>query len=377
LVDTNLLIHKLDLIGFEKTATDLIKNYFSNRQQLVKLNDTKSDFSSLDLGVPQGSVLGPLFFTIFINDLPYALKKFKSLLFADDTTLYDSDTNINILIDRFKLSLKELTEWCKCNRLDINWSKTFFMIVTNKRILRPSEILFNDSKIKVVDSFKLLGIIIDNKLNFLENSIYIRKEINKRMYSIKRLFYLPFSVKLQFFKSFIMPYFDYCLSLYIYYPKTTIQKMCNCYYFCIYKLFKLKLNNNNINDSNNILEHINLSTLQHHLIIKLFIFIFKIINKTNSPQNLKNQIQNDNIISYYTFREKKIINRTILSNTHYGESTFEYFFVKFINSFLEADDLNLNFLFFKKRIFNNINLIYSKFITIFPKFDLNIKNYFY
>ena len=105
------------------------------------------------------------------------------------------------------------------------------MFVTNKRVkkLIPAEILVDGSLIKVVDSFKLLGVTIDHKLNFNKYSRDLRLIVNKKMHSIKRLFYLCTAVKLQFFKSFIMPYFDYCLSLFIYFPKTTIQRINNCF----------------------------------------------------------------------------------------------------------------------------------------------------
>ena len=112
----------------------------------------------MTLGVPQESVLGPLFFLIFINDLPFLLKLICKL-FADDTTLYKLDENLEHLISKFKEDLEPMITWCKYNKLDINWSKTFFMFVTNKRIKKslPKEILINNQIVKVVDNFKLLG----------------------------------------------------------------------------------------------------------------------------------------------------------------------------------------------------------------------------
>ena len=77
----------------------------------------------------------------------------------------------------------------------------------------PKTILVNSTPVNVVDSFKLLGVTIDKKLNFRQHVRNIKKDVNKRLFSIKRLFFLPFSVKLQFFKSFIIPVFDYCSTL--------------------------------------------------------------------------------------------------------------------------------------------------------------------
>lgn len=113
------------------------------------------------------------------------LKNLKSVLFADDTTLSKSGTNLVNLLINFKEELQCLDCWCKHNRLDINWSKTFFMFVTNKQITLPPVIEFNNSQIEVVSSFKLLGVTINNKLNFAKYVGDVKKEANKKLYSIK------------------------------------------------------------------------------------------------------------------------------------------------------------------------------------------------
>ena len=120
------------------------------------------------LGVPQGSVLGPLFFLLMINDLAYIIE-LMCKLFADDTTLGDVDKDLNILINRFVSKLKTLLDWCQFNKLDINWSKTFFMFVTNKRVKLPNELtvgtkLVNDK----IEDIKVSVVTLDNKLNFTE-----------------------------------------------------------------------------------------------------------------------------------------------------------------------------------------------------------------
>ena len=133
LVDATKLLLKLFHYGFDNNSLDLIANYFTQRSQTVKFNNSNSSFESINLGVPQGSVLGPLFFLLFINDLTFIIELICKM-FADDTTLYESDENLDILITKFKKKLEPFIEWCKFNKLDINWSKTFFMFVTNKHI---------------------------------------------------------------------------------------------------------------------------------------------------------------------------------------------------------------------------------------------------
>ena len=111
-------------------------------------------------------------------------------LFADDTTLGDCDKDLNSLITRFVKKLRFFLEWCEFNTLDVNWDKTFFMFVTNKRVKLPNEILVNtkivenkivETKVSVVSSFKLLGVTLDNKLTFSEHCSNIKRIINRKL----------------------------------------------------------------------------------------------------------------------------------------------------------------------------------------------------
>ena len=119
-------------------------------------------------------------------------------MFADDTTLGDADKDLKTLVSRFVEKLKIFLEWCKFNRLDINWSKTYFMFVTNRRVKLPNEktvckdINGKDIQVNFVNNFKLQGVTIDNKLNFSEHVSNVKKIVNRKLFSIKRLFiYVP------------------------------------------------------------------------------------------------------------------------------------------------------------------------------------------
>ena len=113
------------------------------------------------------------------------------------------------------------------------------MFITNNRVKLPSEIPINSKiTVKVLKTFKLLGIIFDNKLDFNEHCSNLKKIINRKLFRNRRLFHLSNTVKIQFFKTFILLYFDYCLSLIIYFTKPTFLSLNNCFNICIYKLFK-------------------------------------------------------------------------------------------------------------------------------------------
>ena len=128
----------------------------------------------------------------------FFLKKVKCMMFADDSTLYDKDSCLTNLIDKFRIYIKQLLEWCNINKMDINWSKTFFMFITNQRFKHPVTIELLNIKVQVVKTFKLVGVSIDDKLNFSEFVHQTKKDIYKKLFSIKKIFYPSKSVKIQF-----------------------------------------------------------------------------------------------------------------------------------------------------------------------------------
>jgi hypothetical protein len=375
LVSPILLLHKLKLYGFDSFAIALIKNYFTDRSQCVKFDGAVSDFLNILLGIAQGSILGPLLFLIFINDLAYLLDEDNCKMFADDTTTCYTNISLSSLFSNFNLSVVKIQEWCCHNRLDINWDKTKIMFIhIKKKITLPATYKFENFSIEVVSNFKLLGITIDNNMNFLDHVRSLRHAVNKKLYSINTLFFLPKSVKVQFFKTFIMPHFDYCLSLLIYFSKKAIQSLSNCYYLCLFKLFNFSckvISVDNFNTINNNLEGLGLNGLIHRLIIKLSSFFHKILHEKNAPIILKHKITfNHSFNKPYPLRNvNKLFVPGSNKNNQYGDISFSIFFSKFINETC-VNDIKLESLLFNTRIKNNINIIFLKFIKIFPKFDI-------
>jgi len=391
LVDSRLLLRKLFHYGFDTSALNLIANYFTDRFQTVKFNNKKSNLMSINLGVPQGSVLGPLFFLLFINDLAFILELYCKM-FADDTTLLDADSQLDILISRFKKRLEPLIDWCKFNKLDLNWSKTFFMFITNKRAKLPSEIEVDGNLIKTVDNFKLLGVTLDNKLNFSTHCSNLKKIINRKMYSIKRLFYLATSVKIQFFKTFILPYFDYCLSLIIYFPKSTFQSLNTFFNCCLYRLFKFRPEISSIdkNDEDKLMDDFinrlndyNLFTFQSRIANKLLQFVHGIKVNCNAPIELKQTLDSLTPIldqetpskNTYELRGRVVV-KNDLTETRYGHLTFSYFFSRFLPAFDNVDFL-MKPEAFAKQLHLNHKKILKLFLLKFSNFNVfyNFSNF--
>ena len=111
-------------------------------------------------------------------------------------------------------------------------------------------LFYNVYLISVADKFKF-SVLIDNKLTFKQHVTNICINVNRKLFSIKRLAYLPFLVRLQFFKTFILPIFDYCLSLICYFSKTQVQRLANCYNACLFKLFRFDFSSRDLDEINN------------------------------------------------------------------------------------------------------------------------------
>ena len=171
-VDHEILLKKLYHYGVRGKSHNLLKSYLSGRTQRTKIKNVFSELASILWGVPQGSVLGPLLFLIFINDLPGASDLF-SWLFADDTALALSSDNIQDLEIRFNCEVKKVHNWLLANRLSVHYmDKTQFMIVQapNKKNRATTssnfKLFMGNHEIERTDNYKYLGILIDDKLSW-------------------------------------------------------------------------------------------------------------------------------------------------------------------------------------------------------------------
>ena len=181
-VDHEILLDKLSHYGIRGHSNDFFRTYLTNRRQFTSINGKKSESRYQRCGVPQGSVLGPLFFLIYINDIQHVIDHESLRLFADDTGVFQYDKNLNRLINTVKTNFTKLLEWFKCNKLTINHTKSNFSIYHTKNRNVPNDITriqIGDIDIKRENSVKYIGLTIDEELNWKKHIDILIKSLVK------------------------------------------------------------------------------------------------------------------------------------------------------------------------------------------------------
>ena len=213
----DILLDKLKYYGFEDLAVNLISSYLSNRRQYVVYNEVKSNLIDLLIGVPQGSIMGPLLFLIYVNDLHKSSNLFTFINFADDTTLLSNlqdFENISTPLESAKYinnEIKLVEEWLYTNKLSLNAKKTkamFFKAINRKLTLPNLEI--SNTTIDIVKSFNFLGIIIDEKLKWNDHVHHTSIKISRANGILSRIkHFIPHKILLQIYNAIITPHLNY------------------------------------------------------------------------------------------------------------------------------------------------------------------------
>ena len=188
------------------------KSYLNERQQYVNLQGTESQIKCVTCGVPQGSIIGPLLFILYINDMANVSNKIFPILFADDTTVLIEGNNLDVIMTSLNSELDRINTWLKSNKLSLNVTKTHYMVFHRaRRKVSRNKLFINNSVVTQVSCSKFLGIILDNKLNWNSHIAYIKNKIAKGMgILLKARKVLKRSVLHQLYYSYIFPYLIYC-----------------------------------------------------------------------------------------------------------------------------------------------------------------------
>ena len=210
-VNHDILIQKLDYYGIRGNALNLFKSYLTERQQFTEIGDTLSDMEYIKCGVPQGSILGPILFLLYINDITESSTLLKFYLFADDTTLFYSckaDNNTEVVLNN---ELSKVSSWLASNKLSLNVAKSNFLSFS---FIKHTTIKLNINSIPLIEkqNTKYLGVIIDNKLDWKTHIQAVNTKLSKGIGLLSRIrHYVPKNVLKSLYYSFINPHIEYNL----------------------------------------------------------------------------------------------------------------------------------------------------------------------
>ena len=210
-VNHGILLGKLERYGVRGLPLRLLSSYLKDRKHSVTINGYCSSQRIINVGVPQGSILGPWLFLIYINDLPNISSIFWSILYADDTTLLANDSNYSNLVHSINNELSKLHQWTTSNRLSISLDKTYSMLFTNREgCIENEQIYLNNEMVKNKTSEDFLGLIIDNKLKFETHILGVCKKLSRTaglLFKLKS--YVPCKVLVNLYYSLVYPYLVY------------------------------------------------------------------------------------------------------------------------------------------------------------------------
>ena len=213
-IDHDVMLNKLLDLGFSDTALVWFRAYLSNRTQSVCVNGVLSDPQSIEFGVPQGSLLGPLLFITYINDLPSVVMNCEIQLYADDTLLFYSGDSISDIEFHLSQDLNNMINWLENNFLFLNYAKTKVMLVgTHQRLARVTNfsITARNKSLDRVYQFKYLGVILDPCLSWNDHIDYIASKISSRLGMLRKARkIIPRASCITLYDSMVLPLFDYC-----------------------------------------------------------------------------------------------------------------------------------------------------------------------
>ena len=312
----DLLIAKLNAYGFGTQSLRLIANYLSNRKQRVKIGATYSSWLKTKTGVPQGSVLGPLLFNIFINDFIYIIKQSEVCNFADDNTIFSCGNSFEVVALSLEEDISKSMYWFKTNQMVVNAPK-FQAILFGLNSKEDIVLEVGGCSIDVANSVTLLGVTIDSKLKFNKHVLQICQKANNKISAFSRISkYLDEKQSLLLYNSFIISQFNYCSLIWMFGGKAANKELNRSH-----KRALRILRNDYSSPFEELLRKSNECTIHIKNLKKLMLEVYKCL-KNENPSFMWNMFHEKSI--QYNLRSKNLLMLPQTNTIKYGNDSIVF-----------------------------------------------------
>ena len=324
---------------------DWFKNYLSNRRQFVNINGHESSLKQISCGVPQGSLLGPLLFIIYINDFPNSSQILSFILFADDSNLFFSHRDPQTLLDIVNNEMKLVLNWIHSNKLSLNLKKTQFMLFSNTLKVLPGQVVINNVNLQQTECIKFLGLYIDSDLSWKSHISYLCKLLSRNtgiLYRLKTFF--PINILQTLYATLIMSYMYY-----------GILAWGNSSSFLLDKIFSIQKRAIRIVNDKHFLAHTNNLFFTNKVlkISDLFLynlgqFMYKLTTK-DLPDVFMNIFKKNNAVHAYPTRQRDSFHLPC-TRTLFAQKTITYTGPRFWNDLPSEITISPSLNMFKRRL---------------------------
>ena len=319
-VNHDILLHKLQNYGIRGIPYQWFKSYLCNRQQYTVVNNVSSCFTSVPCGVPQGSTLGPLLFLLYVNDICRVLPGENVKLFADDTNLFISGVNVNMLNQKCNYCIETLNQWFIANHLQMNIEKTNVMVFPKTKT-NGIYVKLNEIDITKVQHCRYLGIIIDDALTWIHHIDAVYSKLIKYVgifYKVRSK--LPVSILRNIYFAFVYPHILYGIEIYANTSSIHLKKLITLNN----KLLRILQNKPNKFPVKDLYLNFNTLAIPELHIQRLLIFAHKFLHhKYLLPNAFVNYFTVNSEIHSHNTRVRDNLHLDSFS-TNYGKRTVKY-----------------------------------------------------